>query len=307
MAEFDGSHYSSLTALTSVSAALAIAAAIEKFKLPGKVVLFGIPSKGKSKFIQAGAYSTYRINMSLLSSPQQDCAKPSLSTNHEENFQVEYFGNEEIDALDAMITAYNAVGVLRRQLLPGEAIRSHITNGGSLTCASHIYASGTFTVQALNDKRLTELTSKLNGCFDAGKAATGATLKVTSELRLDEDVQRHPLVQICRKAYGTMGGSPQELDLNLNFSSARSGSTGIQIPSMIFGCPFKNGTKDANSKEAQTAAVTAAKALGATALEAIRDGGLLKGVSSTNSRSTTDYNEESAGFHEDDWYKWLGA
>jgi metal-dependent amidase/aminoacylase/carboxypeptidase family protein len=51
-----------LIAICSVGAALAAAAALTKFSLPGKVILFGTPAEegggGKIKLLDAGAYST---------------------------------------------------------------------------------------------------------------------------------------------------------------------------------------------------------------------------------------------------------
>ena len=51
---------------------------------------------------------------------------------------------EGINALDALITAYNAVSVLRQQTRPGDIIQGNITDGGAKPNIIHAHAAGQF-------------------------------------------------------------------------------------------------------------------------------------------------------------------
>ncbi len=133
-----------LIASASLAAALAAGAAMARFSLPGKVILFGTPAEegggGKIKLLDAGAYSDHNVDINLISHPGKVDDSVLVRTNAYTNFRVEYFGKEAhaaaapwegINALDALITAYNALSVLRQQTMPGDIIQGHITNGGS--------------------------------------------------------------------------------------------------------------------------------------------------------------------------------
>lgn len=160
--------------------------------LPGKIVLFGTPAEegggGKIKLMQAGAYRDHKVDISLMSHPgiSPDCALERTTAYN--RFKVEYFGKEAhaaanpwlgINALDALITAYNALSVLRQQTMPGDIIQGHITDGGAAPNIIHAYAAGIFAVRADTQARLLKLRPKVDACFEAGAKATGARLQVT--------------------------------------------------------------------------------------------------------------------------------
>ncbi len=104
-------------------------------------------------------------------------------------FKVEYFGREAhaaaspwlgVNALDGLITAYNAIAVLRQQTMPSDVIQGHITDGGVAPNIIHGYAAGIFVVRAETQTRLAELRKKVEACFLAGSTASGAELKITN-------------------------------------------------------------------------------------------------------------------------------
>ena len=94
---------------------------------------------GKIKLLEAGAYKDNNVDISLISHPSTEPDGALMRTAAYQTFKVEYFGKEAhaaaqpwigINALDALITAYNAISVLRQQTQPGDIIQGHITNGG---------------------------------------------------------------------------------------------------------------------------------------------------------------------------------
>ncbi|KAI3330431.1 hypothetical protein F4824DRAFT_338575 [Ustulina deusta] len=181
-----------LIATASVAGGLAVAEILRQGELGGKVALFGTPAEegggGKIKLLQAGAYRDHKVDISLLSHPGITRNHALMRTSAYTAFKVEYFGREAhaaanpwlgINALDALITAYNAVSVLRQQTMPGDVIQGNITAGGVRPNIIHAYTAGNFVVRANTQARLGELRKKVDACFEAGAAATGATLKVT--------------------------------------------------------------------------------------------------------------------------------
>jgi metal-dependent amidase/aminoacylase/carboxypeptidase family protein len=87
-----------LIAICSVAAALAAGAAMTKFALPGKIVLFGTPAEegggGKIRLLDAGAYSDYKVDINLISHPGNVPDTALTRTNAYMSFKVEYFGKE---------------------------------------------------------------------------------------------------------------------------------------------------------------------------------------------------------------------
>lgn len=77
--------------------------------------------------------------MSLISHPGIVADSAIMRTAAYSSFKVEYHGKEAhaaaapwegVNALDALITAYNGLAVLRQQTQPGDIIQGQITNGG---------------------------------------------------------------------------------------------------------------------------------------------------------------------------------
>ena len=104
--------------------------------MSGKVILYGTPAEegggGKIKLLKAGAYSDHNVDVSLMCHPAIDPDAALVRTAAYSALNVEYFGKEAhaaarpwdgINALDALITAYNAISVLRQQTQPGDIIQ----------------------------------------------------------------------------------------------------------------------------------------------------------------------------------------
>ncbi|KAH8660099.1 hypothetical protein BX600DRAFT_513738 [Xylariales sp. PMI_506] len=181
-----------LIATASVAGALAASMMLDKLNVPGKIVVFGTPAEegggGKIKLLNAGAYKDYKVDLNLISHPGLNVNTALARTSAYSAFQVEYFGREAhaaaspwlgINALDALITSYNAISVLRQQTMPGDIIQGNITDGGVRPNIIHAYTAANWVVRAKTQARLEQLKEKVMACFHAGAAATGARLKVT--------------------------------------------------------------------------------------------------------------------------------
>ena len=193
-----------------------------------------------------------------------------------------------INALDALITAYNALSVLRQQTMPGDIIHGHITDGGVAPNIIHAYAAGIFVVRATTKKRLSVLKEKVDKCFAAGAEATGAKLTLTLIMEYDDIVPNKVLGKLCRKAFNALGGDilPPELDIirGATLASSDEGNVSHAMPSLLLGFHIESEegphnpefARSARTRQAHVAALRAAKALALTGLEILTDVRLLE-------------------------------
>lgn len=199
----------------------------------------------------------------------------------------------QINALDALIIAYNAISVLRQQTEAGDIIQGQITNGGARPNIIHAYSAGRFVVRSTTKPRVEALKKRVIACFEAGATATGATLKLTPKMSYDAHVPNRVLGRSYRAFFNRLAGSsdeqggaiaPAEIDwlTNLTQASTDQGNISYVMPSLspnvwirsedekgrqLGGPHTPDFEKAAITEEAHSMALRAAKALAATAVE----------------------------------------
>jgi len=82
-----------------------------------------------------------------------------------------------INALDAIVIAYQAIGALRQHIGIFERIHGIITNGGQAPNIVPEKTEGRFYVRAANADALAALKVRVENCLRAGATATGAELE----------------------------------------------------------------------------------------------------------------------------------
>lgn len=221
------------------------------------------------------------------------------------DFKVEYFGREAhaaanpwlgINALDAIITAYNALSVLRQQTMPGDVIQGNITDGGLRPNIIHAYTAGNFAVRADTRSRLEELKRKTDACFAAGASATGATLKMTPGESYADHVPNGVLADRYRRHFNRLD-PPDPIPANPDVdriegrtqASTDQGNVSYAMPSLNVGFSIEPGPGGAGphnpgfavaagTRAAFEAALRVGKAMAAVAVDVLKDPGLLKEV-----------------------------
>ncbi|GBC10389.1 hypothetical protein RclHR1_00960006 [Rhizophagus clarus] len=174
-----------LIAISGVAAAIAIKAVFEKHEIPGKVKLFGTPAEenggGKIILLKAGAYDDVDVSLMVHPSPYEGSFFSHFAV---ESYNIEYFGRnahaagipwEGINALDAMVLAYNNIGLLRQQIKPTDRIHGIITNGGKAPNVIPDYTSAYFAIRGKTLEDLHALRPRVRKCFEAAGEATGCT------------------------------------------------------------------------------------------------------------------------------------
>lgn len=178
-----------LIAMASVGAALGAQALLEH--VPGRVVVVGCPAEerggGKIALAQAGVFEGLAAAMLVHPSNRTEIVKLALGMRP---LRVEFFGrashaaatpHDGINALDAVLMAFNAVSALRQQLRPEARIHGVITHGGEAPNIIPAYAAARFMVRALDPEYLDEVSRRVVACFEGAAAATGCRLKVEPE------------------------------------------------------------------------------------------------------------------------------
>ncbi|KAI9220421.1 hypothetical protein BC828DRAFT_383568 [Blastocladiella britannica] len=178
-----------LICISGIGAFLTTAHLAHTFDISVELKLFGTPGEesmgGKIKMIRAGDFAG--VNFAMMLHPGNiDLAYPTyLAAQH---LDVEYFGKEAhaagapwdgINALDALILAYDGISKLRQQILPTDRVHGVITSGGDAPNIIPAYAAANFMVRSVTQAHLdANLVPRVLACLEAGAAAAGCTYAV---------------------------------------------------------------------------------------------------------------------------------
>lgn len=277
--------------------------------LPGKIVVFGTPAEegggGKIKLLDAGAYTDYKVDLNLISHPGIVANCAVMRTTAYNRFKVEYIGREAhaaaspwmgINALDALVTAYNGLSVLRQQTMPGDVIQGYFTEGGVAPNIIHARAAGIFVVRADTQARLRELMVKVDNCFAAGALASGAKLIVTPEMAYADHVPNRALARSYTRYFNRLrpdGPISEDQDVDeirgRTMASTDQGDISYAMPSLSAGFAILPGplgagphnpdfADGAGTRDAYDRALRVGKGLAGAAVDVLTQKGLLEEV-----------------------------
>ncbi|KAK9444206.1 hypothetical protein VB005_01953 [Metarhizium brunneum] len=296
-----------LIATASVIGAVAAAQVIKDEGIPGKIVLFGTPAEegegGKIRLLEAGAYSDHGVDVSLISHPGIVPDAARMRTTAIEQFKVEYYGREAhaaanpwlgINALDALVSAYNNVSMLRQQNMPGDIVQGYIAHGGVATNIIPAYACGHFAVRASSQARLEELRANVYACFEAGATATGARMVLTRGSAYKDHVPNEELAQsftryfnALRPEHKILEGAELDEARGTTLASTDQGDVSYAMPSLsaaFFITPGPGGqgphnpefAEAARTRDAYENAVRVGKGLAGVAVDVLSSKELLE-------------------------------
>lgn len=176
-----------LIATAALGASLALHAMAGR--LPGRVRFIGTPAEekggGKELMARNGAFAGVDCAMMIHPSGLNLATMPCLCVAE---VGVTYRGraahasavpHKGINALDALLLAYQAISNLRQHIRPSERIHGIITRGGDAPNIVPALTSGEFYVRAANETQLAALKPRVQACFEAGARGTGCEVEVT--------------------------------------------------------------------------------------------------------------------------------
>jgi amidohydrolase len=150
----------------------------------GSVVVLGTPAEegggGKICMAREGAFDEIDAAMMVHPASLELITMNVLAVSA---IDVEYRGRAAhaaaaphagINALDGLVTAYQAIAQLRQHIRPTERVHGIITDGGQAPNIVPERAAGLFFVRAATEQRLAKLKERVDACFHAGALASGA-------------------------------------------------------------------------------------------------------------------------------------
>ncbi|KKK25669.1 hypothetical protein ARAM_003711 [Aspergillus rambellii] len=217
-----------LIAMMSIGAFLGVAKMLKESGIKGRVRLVGTPAEegggGKLKLIDAGAYQDVDACLMVHPGPLNGCPgftgdayMPTIA-NHK--FSIHFTGRsahaavapwEGINALDAVVLAYNGISMLRQQIMPAERIHSVISEGGKRPNIIPEHASLEYYIRSPTLKSADALMSRALKCFEGAALQTGCTMKF-EKINTYADVRNNKSISsLYAAAMGNMG-SPVKCD-----------------------------------------------------------------------------------------------
>ncbi|HEU5321024.1 MAG TPA: M20 family metallopeptidase [Methylomirabilota bacterium] len=230
-----------LIATAGMGAAAALKAAVDP--ADARIVILGPPAEekmgGKVYMVSRGCFDDIDVAMMAHPSAIDIADAPMLGVAH---VDVEYRGRavhasvgpeQGVNALDALVTAYQTIAQLRQHIRRDARIHGIITHGGAAANIVPEYAAGTFYVRAMKPAYLTELKERVRRCFEAGALATGCTVTMDWHEDVEYAPMRNnrPLVEAYRRNGEALG--KQFVDIrNLSTGSSDMGNVSQVVPSI---------------------------------------------------------------------------
>ena len=287
-----------LIATAAVGAGIALAAL--GARVPGRVRVLGTPAEesgcGKEVLARAGAFEDVDAALMIHPAGVDLVTMPTLALAE---VDVRYRGvashasgmpERGVNALDALVTAYQSIAQLREHIRPTERVHGIFTEAGDAPNIVPERAAGRFYVRARDAAELVALKRRVEGCFRAGAEATGARVEI--EWREPDYLELRtswPLAEAYRANAESLGRIFFPLD---KLPSSAMGTTDMgnvshRVPAihpMIAAAPIHCSIHNAEFAEhagsplGEKAALDGAKALAMTALDFLTDAELRRAV-----------------------------
>jgi amidohydrolase len=255
----------------------------------GSVVVLGTPAEegggGKILMARRGAFADVDAAMMVHPAGADLVAMTVLAVSE---LEVEYrgraahaaaFPHQGVNALDALVTGYQAIAQLRQHIRPSERIHGIITDGGQAPNIVPERAAGVFFVRAATERHLQRLRERVTDCLRAGALATGASLEIRAGVADYSDMYTNqPLADAYAHNLTQVGRKVLSIDTRGVAGSTDMGNVSKLVPSihpMIAvsppGVPLHSSefAAFAASEAGDRAVVDGAKALAMTAIDVL--------------------------------------
>lgn len=174
-----------IIAASAVGAGIAIKTAVNQ--LGGSILVIGTPGEEyygcKAHMVRRGAFAEVDVAMMIHPGTKDVVIPPALACS---SLEVEFFGkaahaaahpDEGINALEALLLAFNNINSLRQHIREASRIHGIITDGGEAANIVPAHSKAIFLVRATDEEYLAELRDKVLNCFIAASLASRARLE----------------------------------------------------------------------------------------------------------------------------------
>ena len=230
-----------IIATSSVAAGIASSVVVEE--TGGTIVVIGTPAEevygGKVLMARRGAFD--ELDAAMLCHPGSRNAVYAHALACAE-LQVEYFGKEAhassrpeagVNALDALIFAFNGIAALRQHIRGNARIHGIITDGGQAPNVVPGHAAGGFLVRAADEEYLEELKVRVIACLEAGALATGARMEFRwGEAQYAAMRTNSPLAEAYRSNLAAVGREVTDDQSRRSMGSTDMGNVSTLLPAI---------------------------------------------------------------------------
>lgn len=209
-----------LIAAASLGAAVALSR--RAGDIHGGFAVVGTPAEegggGKVQLVEAGVFD--EMDAAVMFHPAQRNL-PGKDSLGRIKFKMEFFGrsahassspDQGINALDALIMAYNGINALRQHLRQDGRVHGIITHGGDAPNIIPDYAAGLFYVRAGDRAYRDELLERVKSCALGASTAIGAQYKIEIDHPILDPIKRNEPLEEAVKANMEALGIPIDVD-----------------------------------------------------------------------------------------------
>jgi amidohydrolase len=230
-----------IIAASAAGAAVASKLIVDNFG--GTVFVFGTPAEelfgGKVPMLQAGVFNVVDVAMIVHPGVLDTAMSEGLACI---GLDIQFFGKaahaaaypeQGINALEAMILAFNAVNSLRQHIKDRARIHGIITHGGEAANVVPAHSAATFFVRAQDNIYLDELKQKVLKCFEGAALATGARLDYKwADIVYAPMKNNLVLAQLFAQNLESLGRKVASLEPYFGFGSTDMGNISQVIPAI---------------------------------------------------------------------------
>jgi amidohydrolase len=269
-------------------------------RLPGRVRYLGTPAEerfgGKELMAREGAFDRVDAAMMIHPSNLDLITMPCIAicdveaVFHGRASHASAMPHRGLNALDAVVSAYQSIAQLRQHIRGTDRIHGIITDGGLAPNIVPERAACRFYVRAMNGQELADLKPRVQACFEAGALATGCRLETKWGESDYLDLKTNwPLAEAYERNATPLGRQFFPLkELPQGYAgSTDMGNVSHRVPSIhpclgvapmnviIHNAEF---ARHAVSEKGDQAVIDGAKSMALTALDLMGDAGLLSRV-----------------------------
>jgi amidohydrolase len=265
-------------------------------RLPGTVVVLGTPAEesavpnagGKIPVLDHGHFDD--VDAAIMVHPMTEDTIALTSSLVARGLEFEFHGrpahaaanpHEGLNALDALIVMFNAVGLLRQQIRTDARIHGIISYGGGAPNVIPPYTACRFRVRGTEPEYTEELVQRVVACAQAGATATGCRMEWKEYIRPYLNmVPNQTLGATFRENLEAIGRDVQDERSRDGSGSTDFGNVSHKVPSVYAylgicgpeaGWHSKEVAAATKTPRGHAAIVAGAKSLAMTAIDILAD------------------------------------
>jgi len=207
-----------------------------------RLVVLGTPAEedigGKQLLLDKGAFDG--VDAALMVHPAPvEIADPYMFgvymcdvTYHGREAHASVAPETALNALDGLVTAYQAVAQLRQHIRRDARMAGVILEGGEASNVIPATAKGKFEVRALQPQYLEDLKGRIEGCFRAGAEASGTKVDIEWTSVAYEPMNNNPTLVSLYKANAEALGRRFLEGVAASTGSTDMGNVSWKVPSI---------------------------------------------------------------------------